>query len=125
MNKISRVLLLSAVSIVLMAGSAMAAAPITSTNTTSEDIVSNLGFFSDLAAFVLQYAKYGAFLIAILCLLGLLAATSISKFHKKVEQHVDTRKSLTDFLIDGILFVVCMIVLFSFIIPQVNQFIPL
>lgn len=108
----------------LTAGGALAADPVTAVNTTSTDIVGNLGFFSTLAGTVMTYSKYIAFFMAVLSLLALWVSGMLAKVSHKVEQHINAQDSLKKWLIEGVLVIVAFIILFSWIIPTINSYVP-
>jgi hypothetical protein len=113
--------LLSAAGLMLSAGNALAAA----TNATSStDIVGNLGFFSTFAGTIIIYAKYIAFFIAILSLFALWSSGQLAKFSRKVEGAINAKEGVKVWLIEAVLVIVAFIVLFSFIIPTINTYVP-
>jgi hypothetical protein len=112
--------ILSAAGLMLSAGNALAAA----TNTSSTDIVGNLGFFSTFAGTIIIYAKYIAFFIAILSLFALWSSGQLAKFSHKVEGAINAKEGVKVWLIEAVLVIVAFIVLFSFIIPTINTYVP-
>lgn len=108
----------------LFAGTAFAADLTNTTNTTSTDIVGNLGFFSTLAGTIILYSKYIAFFIAVISLLALWSTGMLAKISRKVEQHINAQDSLKKWLIEGVLVIVAFIILFSFIIPTIDSYVP-
>jgi hypothetical protein len=113
--------ILSATGLLLSAGNALAAA----TNATSStDIVGNLGFFSTFAGTIIIYAKYIAFFIAILSLFALWSSGQLAKFSRKVEGAINAKEGVKVWLIEAVLVIVAFIVLFSFIIPTINTYVP-
>jgi hypothetical protein len=120
MNINTKRALLSAAGLLLSAGNALASA----TNTSSTDIVGNLGFFSTIAGTIIIYAKYIAFFIAILSLFALWSSGQLAKFSRKVEGAVNAKEGVKVWLIEAVLVIVAFIVLFSFIIPTINTYVP-
>jgi F0F1-type ATP synthase assembly protein I len=120
MNINTKRALLSAAGLLLSAGNALASA----TNTSSTDIVGNLGFFSTIAGTIIIYAKYIAFFIAILSLFALWSSGQLAKFSRKVEGAVNAKEGVKVWLIEAVLVIVAFIVLFSFIIPIINTYVP-
>jgi hypothetical protein len=113
--------LISAAGLMLSAGNALASA----TNATSStDIVGNLGFFSTFAGTIIVYAKYIAFFIAILSLFALWSSGQLAKFSHKVEGAINAKEGVKVWLIEAVLVIVAFIVLFSFIIPTINTYVP-
>jgi hypothetical protein len=120
MNINTKRALLSAAGLLLSAGNALASA----TNTSSTDIVGNLGFFSTIAGTIIIYAKYIAFFIAILSLFALWSSGQLAKFSRKVEGAINAKEGVKVWLIEAVLVIVAFIVLFSFIIPTINTYVP-
>jgi hypothetical protein len=120
MKTTTRKSILMLAGIMLSAGNALAAA----TNTSSTDIVGNLGFFSTFAGTIIIYAKYIAFLIAVLSLFALWSSGQLAKFSRKVEGAVNAKEGVKLWLIEAVLVIVAFIVLFSFIIPTINSYVP-
>jgi hypothetical protein len=112
--------ILSAAGLILSAGNALAAA----TNTTSTDIVGNLGMFSTVASTIMTYSKYLAFLMAVLSLLALWVSGMLAKMSHKVHEYIDSKEGLKNWLIEAVLVIVAFIVLFSWIIPTINSYVP-
>ena len=112
--------LLSAARLMLSAGNALASA----TNTSSTDIVGNLGFFSTFAGTIIIYAKYIAFFITILSLFALWSSGQLAKFSHKVEGAINAKEGVKVWLIEAVLVIMAFIVLFSFIIPTINTYVP-
>jgi hypothetical protein len=113
-------LILSVGGLLLSASNALAAA----TNSSSTDIVGNLGFFSTFAGTIIIYAKYIAFFIAIISLFALWSSGQLAKFSRKVEGAINAKEGVKVWLIEAILVIVAFIVLFSFIIPTINSYVP-
>ncbi len=124
MKSTTKRILLSAAGLALTISGALAADPVTAVNTTSTDIVGNLGFFSTLAGTVMTYSKYTAFFMAVLSLLALWVSGMLAKISHKVEQHINAQDSLKKWLIEGVLVIVAFIILFSWIIPTINSYVP-
>jgi hypothetical protein len=112
--------ILSAAGLLLSAGNTLAEA----TNTSSTDIVGNLGFFSTFAGTIIIYAKYIAFFIAIISLFALWSSGQLAKFSRKIEGTINAKEGVKVWLIEAILVIVAFIVLFSFIIPTINSYVP-
>ena len=123
MKRLTR-LVSGAIGSLLFAGTAFAADATNTTNTTSVDIVGNLGFFSTLAATIMAYSKYIAFFIAVISLLALWSTGMLAKVSRKVEQHINAQDSLKKWLIEGVLVIIAFIILFNFVIPTINTYVP-
>lgn len=119
MKYTTRILLLSAAGLLLSAGNALAAG-----NTSSTDVVGNLGFFSTLAGTIMTYSKYVAFFMAIISLLALWVSGMLAKLSHKVEGAINAQEGLKKWLIEAVLVIVAFIILFSWIIPTINSYVP-
>lgn len=113
--------ILSFAGILLSAGNTLADA----TNATSStDIVGNLGFFSTLAGTIMTYSKYIAFFMAVISLLALWVSGMLAKVSHKVEVAINAQEGLKKWLIEAVLVIVAFIILFSFVIPTINSYVP-
>jgi capsid protein len=113
--------ILSAAGLLLSSSNALAAA---ATNASSTDIVGNLGFFSTVAGTIITYAKYIAFFVAILSLFALWSSGQLAKFSRKVEGAINAREGVKNWLIEAVLVIMTFIVLFSWVIPTINSYVP-
>jgi hypothetical protein len=113
--------ILSAAGLLLSSSNALAAA---ATNASSTDIVGNLGFFSTVAGTIITYAKYIAFFVAILSLFALWSSGQLAKFSRKVEGAINAREGVKNGLIEAVLVIMAFIVLFSWVIPTINSYVP-
>jgi hypothetical protein len=120
MKFIAKRALLTAAGILLSAGNAFAAVG----NTSSSDIVGNLGVFSTFAGMILMYAKYVAFFAAIIAILFMFATGALAKTYRKAENAINAQENVKKFLIECVLVIVAFIVLFDLVIPTINGFIP-
>jgi hypothetical protein len=94
------------------------------TNASSTDIVGNLGFFSELAGTIMTYSKYIAFFMAIISLLALWVSGMLAKLSHKIESAIDAQEGLKKWLVEAVLVIVAFIILFSWIIPTINSYVP-
>lgn len=115
----TKIVILSAAGLLLSAGNALAAG-----NTSSTDIVGNLGMFSTLAGTIMTYAKYIAFFMAIMSLFALWATGRLAEVGHRVGKAIDAKDGIKNWLIEAVLVIVAFIVLFSFVIPTINGYIP-
>ena len=106
--------------ILFSAGNSLAAG----TNTSSTDIVGNLGFFSTIAGTIITYSKYIAFFIAVVSLFALWASGQLAKMSHKINDSINAKEGLKNWIVESILVIVAFIILFSFIIPTINQYVP-
>jgi len=113
--------ILSAAGLLLSSSNALAAA---ATNASSTDIVGNLGFFSTVAGTIITYAKYIAFFVVILSLFALWSSGQLAKFSRKVEGAINAREGVKNWLIEAVLVIMTFIVLFSWVIPTINSYVP-
>jgi hypothetical protein len=115
----TKIVLLSVAGVLLTVGNALA-----SGNTSSTDIVGNLGMFSTLAGTIMTYAKYIAFFMAIMSLFALWATGRLAEVGHRVGKAIDAKDGIKNWLIEAVLVIVAFIVLFSFVIPTINGYIP-
>jgi hypothetical protein len=113
-------IILSAAGLALSAGNALAE----SVNASSTDIVGNLGFFSTIAGTIMTYAKYAAFFIAVISLLALWGSGMLAKLHHKIHESIDAKEGLKKWLIEAVLVIMAFIILFNWVIPTINSYIP-
>ena len=90
----------------------------------TNDIVRNLGLFSDLGQFILEYAIH-------ICVFGMVACTIVisarslwARSNKKVNEAVEERENLKGLVIDSIAVMIALIVLFSVVVPYISSFVP-
>lgn len=95
-----------------------------STNVSSTDIVGNLGFFSDIASTIMTYSKYIAFFMAIISLLALWVSGMFAKFSQKVQKSINAKEGLKNWLLEAVLVIAAFIILFAWIIPTINSYVP-
>jgi hypothetical protein len=114
--------ILSFSGILLSVGNALAAA--VNNTTSSTDIVGNLGMFSTIAGTIMTYSKYVAFFMAVLSLLALWVTGMFAKFNHKIHQAIDSHEGLKKWLVEAVLVIVAFIILFSWIIPTINSYVP-
>lgn len=94
------------------------------TNASSTDIVGNLGFFSEIAGTIMTYSKYIAFFMAIISLLALWVSGMFAKFSQKVQKSINAKEGLKNWLLEAVLVIVAFIILFAWIIPTINSYVP-
>ena len=115
----TKIVLLSAAGVLLTAGNALAAS-----NQSSTDVVGNLGMFSTLAGTIMTYSKYIAFFMAIISLLALWVTGMLAKISHKVNEAINAKEGVKNWMIEAVLVIVAFIILFSFIIPTINGYVP-
>jgi len=115
----TKIVLLSAAGALLTAGNALAAS-----NQSSTDVVGNLGMFSTLAGTIMTYSKYVAFFIAIISLLALWVTGMLAKGLRKVNEAINAKEGVKNWMIEAVLVIVAFIILFSWIIPTINGYVP-
>ena len=115
----TKIVLLSAVGVLLSAGNAFAAG-----NQSSTDVVGNLGMFSTLAGTIMTYSKYVAFFMAIISLLALWVTGMLAKVSHKVNEAINAKEGVKNWMIEAVLVIVAFIILFSWIIPTINGYVP-
>lgn len=115
----TKIVLMSAAGVLLSAGSALAAGSQSST-----DVVGNLGMFSTLAGTIMTYSKYVAFFMAIISLLALWVTGMLAKVSQKVNEAINAKEGVKNWMIEAVLVIVAFIILFSWIIPTINGYVP-
>jgi len=115
----TKIVLMSAAGVLLSAGSALAAGSQSST-----DVVGNLGMFSTLAGTIMTYSKYVAFFMAIISLLALWVTGMLAKVSHKVNEAINAKEGVKNWMIEAVLVIVAFIILFSWIIPTINGYVP-
>jgi hypothetical protein len=115
----TKIVLMSAAGVLLSAGNALAAG-----NSSSTDVVGNLGIFSDLAGMLMNYSRWFAFLACTISLFFLLGMAGLGKVQKKLETSLNAKEGLKNWLIELVLVVVAFIILYQWAIPTINGFIP-
>jgi hypothetical protein len=113
-------IILSVGGLLLSVGNALAAA----STATSTDIVGNLGMFSTMASTIMTYSKYIAFFMAVVSLLALWVTGMFAKFNHKIHAAIDSHEGLKKWLVEAVLVIMAFIVLFSWIIPTINSYVP-
>jgi len=116
----TKIALLSAAGVLLSADSALAAGNQSSTDV----VVGNMGMFSVLAGTIMTYSKYVAFFMAIISLLALWVSGMLAKVSHKVNEAINAKEGVKNWMIEAILVIVAFIILFSWIIPTINGYVP-
>jgi len=116
----TKIALLSAAGVLLSAGSALAAGNQSSTDV----VVGNMGMFSVLAGTIMTYSKYVAFFMAIISLLALWVSGMLAKVSHKVNEAINAKEGVKNWMIEAVLVIVAFIILFSWIIPTINGYVP-
>ena len=119
MKRNTKMALMSAAGVLLSVGNALAAG-----NQSSTDVVGNLGMFSVLAGTIMTYSKYIAFFMAIISLLSLWVTGMLAKISHKVNEAINAKEGVQNWMIEAVLVIVAFIILFSFIIPTINGYVP-
>ena len=115
----TKIALLSLAGMALSAGNALAAG-----NASSTDIVGNLGMFSTLAGTIMSYSKYIAFFMAIMSLFFLWATGRLAEVGHKIGGAIESKEGIKNWIIESVLVIIALIILFSFVIPTINGYIP-
>jgi len=115
----TKIVLLSAAGVLLTAGNALAAG-----NQSSTDAVGNLGMFSTLAGTIMTYSKYVAFFMVIIGLLALWVTGMLAKVSHKVNEAINAKEGVKNWMIEAVLVIVAFIILFSWIISTINGYVP-
>jgi hypothetical protein len=115
--------LLGASGIVLSAGNALALDGNLSAANTG-DIVNNLGLFSGLGQFILEYAIHIVVFFMVVCTVVIYGKGLYARTNKKVTQALEERENLKGLLIDSVIVMLVLIVLFNVVVPYISGFVP-
>ena len=119
----TRKTLLSAAGILLLTGNALALdGNISAANT--NDIVNNLGLFSSLGKFILEYAIHIVVFCMVVCTVVIYGKGLYARSNKKVTEALEERENLKGLLIDSVLVMLVLIVLFGVVVPYISGFVP-
>jgi len=69
-------------------------------------------------------SKYVAFFMAIISLFALWVSGMLAKVSHKVEGAINVQEGLKKWLTEAVLVIIAFIVLFSWIIPTINSYVP-
>lgn len=120
--------LLSAAGILLSAGNALAIdANITPGNVTpanTNTIVNNLGLFSSLGQFILEYGIHICVFFMVVCTIVIYGRGLYARSNKKINEALDERENLKGVIIDSVLVMLALIVLFNVVVPYISAFVP-
>ena len=118
-------IILSAAGILLSAGNALAL-----NNTTdikpanTNDIVNNLGFFSGLGQFILEYAIHICVFFMVVCTIVIYGKGLYARSNKKITEALEERENMKGVIIDSVLVMLALIVLFNVVVPYISGFVP-
>lgn len=91
---------------------------------TTADITSNLGIFSAMGKFILEYAVQIAVFIMVLATVVLSIRGSWARSNNKVEDAAHAHKNTKGLLEDGIITMAALLFIFYILAPFVKSFIP-
>ena len=115
-------MLLSATGLMLSARNALALdGNITVVNT--GNIVNNLGLFSGLGKFILEYAIHICVFFMVICTVVIYGKGLYARSNKKVTEAIDERENLKGLLIDSVIVMLVLIVLFNVVVPYISSFV--
>jgi hypothetical protein len=123
----TKIVLLSAAGVMLSAGNALAAGNALDGNLSAADtgdIVSNLGLFSGLGQFILEYAIHIVVFFMVVCTIVIYGKGLYARTNKKVTQALEERENLKGLLIDSVIVMLVLIVLFNVVVPYISAFVP-
>ena len=109
--------ILSAVGLMLSAGNALAEA-------SNVKLTSNLQPLGDLGNQIMSLSKWAAVTIAVLSLLWLWASGNYARLKTKMHEAIGSQEHIKSWMIESVLVVLALIILYDFVIPYVNSFIP-
>jgi hypothetical protein len=127
MKRTTRKALLSAVGLTLSASNALAAGGLTTGNLTAADtgdIVNNLGLFSGLGQFILEYAIHIVVFFMVVCTVVIYGKGLYARSNKQVTEALTERENLKGLLIDSVIVMLVLIVLFNVVVPYISAFVP-
>jgi ABC-type multidrug transport system permease subunit len=119
--------ILSAAGVLLSAGNALAAGDLSTGNLTAADtgdIVNNLGLFSGLGKFVLEYAVHICVFFMVVCTIMIYGKGLYARSNKKVTEALEERENLKGLLVDSVIVMLVLIVLFNVVVPYISAFVP-
>jgi len=122
----TKIVLMSAAGVLLSAGNALAAGDLTTGNLTAADtgdIVNNLGLFSGLGKFILEYAIHICVFFMVICTVVIYGKGLYARSNKKVTEAIDERENLKGLLIDSVIVMLVLIVLFNVVVPHISSFV--
>jgi hypothetical protein len=122
----TKIVLMSAAGVLLSAGNALAAGDLTTGNLTAADtgdIVNNLGLFSGLGKFILEYAIHICVFFMVICTVVIYGKGLYARSNKKVTEAIDERENLKGLLIDSVIVMLVLIVLFNVVVPYISSFV--
>jgi ABC-type multidrug transport system permease subunit len=123
----TKLALMSAAGIALSAGNALAAGDLTTGNLTAadtSDIVNNLGLFSGMGKFVLEYAVHICVFFMVVCTIMIYGKGLYARSNKKATEALEERENLKGLLIDSVIVMLVLIVLFNVVVPYISAFVP-
>jgi hypothetical protein len=127
MKRNTKIVLLSAAGFLLSAGNALAAGDSTTGNLTAADtgdIVNNLGLFSGLGQFILEYAIHICVFFMVVCTVVIYGKGLYARSNKQVTEALTERENLKGLLIDSVIVMLVLIVLFDVVVPYISSFVP-
>ena len=123
----TKIVLLSVAGMALSAGNALAAGNLSTGNlaaANTDDIVNNLGLFSGLGQFVLEYAIHIVVFFMVVCTVVIYGKCLYARTNKKVTEAIEERDNLKGLLIDSVIVMLVLIVLFNVVVPYISSFVP-
>jgi hypothetical protein len=120
----TRKTLLIAAGILLLTGNALALGGSNISAANTNDIVNNLGLFSDLGKFILEYAIHIVVFCMVVCTVVIYGKGLYARSNKKVTEALEERENLKGLLIDSVLVMLVLIVLFGVVVPYISGFVP-
>jgi hypothetical protein len=117
--------LLSAGGILLSASNALALDNTTDLKpANTNDIVNNLGLFSGLGQFILEYAIHICVFFMVVCTLVIYGKGLYARSNKKITEAIEERENMKGVIIDSVLVMLALIVLFNVVVPYISGFVP-
>ena len=91
---------------------------------TTEDVTGNLGIFSEMGKFILEYAVHIAVFVMVLTTVFLSMRGSWARSNNKVDEAKDVQVNTKGLILDGVLTMAALLFIFYILAPFVKSFIP-
>jgi len=96
---------------------------LTASTAIAEDVssvASNLGPASDIAKYMMFYAKWGAIVIAIISLLFLWMSGNIARMGSKTTELLHVRENMKGWFVECIIVILGLLFIFQYILPKIE-----
>ena len=86
----------------------------------ASSVANNLGPASSIANDMMNYAKWGAIVVAVISLLVLWMSGNIARMGAKANEVLHTRESIKGWFVECIIVILGLVFLFQYVIPRLN-----